>query len=62
MLWWWWRESGCGVGCMMQMGAYMPLKGVLTHLWLLWEIVLLAEPLLVVGTTPGAHPPCQSVN
>lgn len=34
--------------------AYDCFKEVLTHLWTLWELMLLAEPTIVMGTSPLA--------
>lgn len=34
--------------------AYDCFKEVLTHLWTLWELTLLAEPTIVMGTSPLA--------
>ncbi len=36
-----------------QVDVYTPFQAVLRHMWTLWELVLLAEPLLVAAPTPG---------
>lgn len=38
-----------------QVDVYTPFSALLQHLWALWELVLLAEPLLVLAPSPG-HP------
>lgn len=32
---------------------FTPFSALLQHLWALWELVLLAEPLLVLAPSPG---------
>lgn len=44
----------CGTHHVKQVDIYTPLKGVVKQLWQLWELMVLAEPLLVVGPTPGS--------
>lgn len=44
------KKPGC-----VQVDAYTPFSALLPHLWALWELVLLAEPLLVLAPSPG-HP------
>lgn len=44
-------ESALGV--FHEVDVYTPLRGVLKQLWTLWELMLLAEPIMVVGPTPG---------
>lgn len=36
-----------------QVDVFTPLQAVLAHAWVLWECVVLAQPLLVVGPQPG---------
>lgn len=38
------------------MDAYTPLAHVLQHLWTLWEVLLLGEPLMVAAPTPSECP------
>ena len=40
----------CGAA---QVDIFTPLRGVVKQLWQLWELMVLAEPLMVVGPTPG---------
>ena len=37
----------------MQVDVYTPFSALLPQLWALWELVLLAEPLLVLAPSPG---------
>ena len=37
-----------------QVDIYTPLCEVLDQAWVLWEILVLAQPLMVVSPTPGA--------
>ena len=37
------------------MDVFTPLRAVLDRAWVLWELTMLAEPLMVVAPTPG-HP------
>lgn len=38
---------------MLQVDVFTPLRAVLERAWVLWELTLLAEPLMVVAPTPG---------
>ncbi len=49
----WLCETGPSkVGCL-QVDIYTPFSALLQHLWTLWEVLLLAEPLLVLAPSPG---------
>ncbi len=37
-----------------QVDVYTPLRNVIKQVWALWELMMLAQPLLVVGPSPGA--------
>ena len=37
-----------------QADIFTPLKSILAKAWVLWELVLLAEPLMICAPTPGA--------
>lgn len=37
----------------MQADIFTPLKGILAKAWVLWELVVLAEPLMICAPTPG---------
>ena len=37
----------------LQVDVYTPLKAMLDKAWIVWEMTLLAEPLLVVAPSPG---------
>ena len=37
-----------------QVDVFTPLCAVVSRVWALWELLLLAEPLMVVAPTPGA--------
>ena len=41
----------------LQVDVFTPFSALLQHLWALWEMMLLAEPLLVVAPSPGEQPP-----
>lgn len=45
-------KSGAGL----QVDVFTPFSALLQHLWALWEMMLLAEPLLVVAPSPGEQP------
>ena len=45
-------KSNAGV----QVDVFTPFSALLQHLWALWEMMLLAEPLLVVAPSPGGPP------
>ena len=40
----------------LQVDVFTPFTALPHHLWALWEMVLLAEPLLVVAPSPGPPP------
>jgi hypothetical protein len=40
----------------LQVDVYSPFKGVLEHLWTLWELVVLAQPFMILGPSPGTAP------
>jgi len=49
----WLCETGrSNIGCL-QVDIYTPFSALLQHLWTLWEVLLLAEPLLVLAPSPG---------
>ncbi len=49
----WLCETGPSkVGCL-QVDIHTPFSALLQHLWTLWEVLLLAEPLLVLAPSPG---------
>ena len=37
-----------------QVDVFTPLCAVVARVWALWELLMLAEPLMVVAPTPGA--------
>ncbi len=37
-----------------QVDVFTPLCAVVSRVWALWELLVLAEPLMVVAPTPGA--------
>lgn len=39
-----------------QVDIYTPMKAMLAKAWVLWELTMLAEPLMVVAPTPGPPP------
>lgn len=41
----------------LQVDVFTPFSALLQHLWALWEMMLLAEPLLVVSPSPGGSLP-----
>lgn len=41
---------------MRQVDIYTPMKAMLSKAWVLWELTMLAEPLMVVAPTPGPPP------
>ncbi|DBA67049.1 TPA: hypothetical protein ACH3X2_001381 [Trebouxia sp. C0005] len=40
-------------GAFHEVDIYTPFSALLQHLWTLWEVLLLAEPLLVLAPSPG---------
>ena len=47
-----WQFVDCLAG--LQIDVYTPFSALLQHLWQLWELIMLAEPLLVLAPSPGA--------
>lgn len=41
------------LGAFFEVGLFTPLQDVLDKAWLLWEMMVLAEPIMVVAPTPG---------
>lgn len=39
----------------MQIDVYTPLKAMLTKAWAVWELLLLAQPLMVAARSPGGE-------
>lgn len=39
--------------CLTQVDVYTPLKAILTKAWVVWELLLLAQPLMVAARSPG---------
>ena len=37
----------------MQVDVYTPLRDVLDQAWTLWELTILAQPLLIIAPSPG---------
>ncbi len=46
-------QDGSQASFVMQVDIYTPLKSILAKAWVLWELTLLAEPLMVVACSPG---------
>lgn len=42
------------------MDVFTPLKSILAKAWVLWELVLLAEPLMICAPTPGDSSGCTT--
>lgn len=40
---------------LVQIDIYTPFNALLQRLWQLWEMVMLAEPLLVLAPSPGLY-------
>ena len=38
---------------LLQIDIYTPLKAILIKAWAVWELVLLAQPLMVAARSPG---------
>ncbi len=49
----WLCETGPSIIDCLQVDIYTPFSALLQHLWTLWEVLLLAEPLLVLAPSPG---------
>ena len=48
--------GACQQGMMfrlLQVDVFTPLSAVVSRVWALWELLMLAEPLMVVAPTPG---------
>ncbi len=45
-----------GVG--LQVDVWLPLEAVMEKCWVLWELIVLAQPLMVIAPSPGT--PCAS--
>lgn len=46
-------QNGSKASFVTQVDIYTPLKSILAKAWVLWELTVLAEPLMVVACSPG---------
>jgi hypothetical protein len=41
---------------MLQVDVWLPLQAVVEKCWVLWELMILAQPLMVIAPSPGVPP------